>query len=198
MRPRKRLTVGSEYLEGRRLPGLGHFPGFVSVDDQQLLLRALFHSRKAHRPVADEEFGAFQVLSARQFPLETSRLSTRIAVQRLLCGQPSRVQVNWYEEGKGIGDHIDMPDIRDGAVLTLGAGCVIHFRRTLKDEICTRLLLKPGDLYVMRGEARECAHGIADAHVDTFKGAKHQRVGERVAMVFATERLPTEKRPKSC
>jgi hypothetical protein len=194
---RKRLSVAPEFLEGERLTGLGHIPGFLSAEDQELILAELRNACRRHRPVK-EEFGSFQVLDARQFPVETSRLASRIGVQRLLCGTPSRAQVNWYEPGKGIYDHVDMDDIRDGAVLTLGAGCVIHFRRSLREEICTRLLLRPGDLYVMRDEARDCAHGIVDAHADDFRGRTHPRTGERTALVFATTRLPTEKHPKSC
>ena len=61
------------------------------------------------------------------------------------------------------------------ASLTLGSSRVLEFRR--EDAPPTvRVLLRPGDLYVMFGEVRrDWQHGVPFAEADRFRGQVYPR-----------------------
>jgi alkylated DNA repair dioxygenase AlkB len=174
-----------ECIEGESLPGLSHIPHFLSRDEQENLHTAL--RQRKRRKMQVDDFGKFEVICTRE-PPELSLVRKRIMALGILQGLESPVQVNWYEQGKGISDHVDNPRIRHGAILTLGASCVVHFRRSLQEGICTRLLVMPGDVYTLVGEAREAVHGIVTASMDDFRGKLYPRIGTRTAVIFGTLR----------
>ena len=89
---------------------------------------------------------------------------------------PDHLHLIEYKEGGGFPFHRDCDEI--GAViagLTLGSSRVIEYRR--EDGPATvRVLLRPGDLYVMSGEARrDWQHAIPFKQADEFRGQVHPR-----------------------
>lgn len=167
------------------LPGLSLFPAFASQDEQEALLAAL-RVRKRRR-LQPDAFGTFEVICTRE-PPELVAMRQRIMALGILEGPESPVQVNWYEQGKGIADHVDNHLVRHAAILTLGSSCVVHFRPELHADICTRLLVKPGDVYTIVAEAREAAHGICSTMIDSFQNEAHPRTARRTAVIFGTLR----------
>ena len=89
---------------------------------------------------------------------------------------PDHLHLIEYNAGGGFPFHKDCDEI--GAVisgLTLGSSRVIEFRR--EDGPATiRALLRPGDLYVMSGEARrDWQHSIPFTEADQFRGQVYPR-----------------------
>jgi alkylated DNA repair dioxygenase AlkB len=123
---------------------------------------------------------------------ELIAMEARVAALGILSGGNRITHVKWYRVGKGIPDHIDREEIDQAAILTLGAGCVVEFRRRLGDCIAARLRVRPGDLYVMSGEVREYVHGIQDGASDTFGGIVYPREGARAALIFNTLRKQSD------
>jgi len=99
--------------------------------------------------------------------------------------QFDQVIVNEYWPGQGIAPHIDaISSFTDEiASLSLGSTCVMTFSRP-KTGGLVALLLEPGDLIVLRGEARyEWRHEIKPRKTDTWEGRKLPR-GRRVSLTF--------------
>ncbi|KAM0792764.1 hypothetical protein ACM66B_002538 [Microbotryomycetes sp. NB124-2] len=74
---------------------------------------------------------------------------------------PRQVIMNLYKPGQGISRHVDLPSrYGDGIVgVSLCGSTVMEFER---DSTVHALLLRPGDVYVLSGEARwDWKHGIA-------------------------------------
>ncbi|MBI4908196.1 MAG: alpha-ketoglutarate-dependent dioxygenase AlkB [Acidobacteria bacterium] len=89
---------------------------------------------------------------------------------------PNQLYLIEYNAGGGIAFHKDMEE--HGPViagLTLGSSRVIEFRREREDPP-VRVLLHPGDMYFMTGEARyRWVHGIPYTEKDEFRGQVYQR-----------------------
>lgn len=79
---------------------------------------------------------------------------------------PRQAILNLYRPGQGITPHIDLPHrYEDGIVgISLGGSAVMDFTRAGEAH---SVLLRPGDVYVLSGEARyQWKHGIAYRAVD--------------------------------
>jgi len=91
-------------------------------------------------------------------------------------GIPDHFHLIEYNSGGGFPFHKDCEEI--GAVivgLTLGSSRVIEFRRE-EGPATVRVLLQPGDLYVMSGEARrDWQHAIPFTEADEFRGQVYPR-----------------------
>ncbi|MBI4908195.1 MAG: alpha-ketoglutarate-dependent dioxygenase AlkB [Acidobacteria bacterium] len=89
---------------------------------------------------------------------------------------PNHLHLIEYNAGSGFPFHRDCDEI--GAViagLTLGSSRVIEFRRD-EGPATVRVLLQPGDLYVMSGEVRrDWQHGIPFTEADEFGGKVYPR-----------------------
>jgi alkylated DNA repair dioxygenase AlkB len=188
--PPHQPAVLPEFLEGPALPGLLHIPGFVSPAEQQALVDALRKRRR--RRLMREDHCDIDLVLPHLSPPELIAMEARVAALGILSGGNRITHVKWYRVGKGIPDHIDREEIDQAAILTLGAGCVVEFRRRLGDCIAARLRVRPGDLYVMSGEVREYVHGIQDGASDTFGGIVYPREGARAALIFNTLRKQSD------
>jgi alkylated DNA repair dioxygenase AlkB len=98
---------------------------------------------------------------------------------------PDQVIVNEYQPGQGIAPHIDcVPCFEETiASLSLGSTCIINFThsKTLKKA---SVLLEPGSLLVMSGEARYVwQHAIAHRKTDPYNGSVFSR-GRRISLTF--------------
>ncbi|XP_016482782.1 uncharacterized protein P8A3.02c isoform X2 [Nicotiana tabacum] len=88
---------------------------------------------------------------------------TCIFPQDLLWREPlfDQLIVNMYQPGEGICPHVDLMRFEDGiAIVSLESSCVMRFTR-VENETCNQdspqtvpVLLTPGCLILMRGEAR--------------------------------------------
>ncbi|KAI8992209.1 hypothetical protein BDB01DRAFT_693990, partial [Pilobolus umbonatus] len=96
--------------------------------------------------------------------------------------------INLYKRGQGIKDHVDLLSINclnrfdDGImIISLLSSCVMRLTRN-EDHI--NLLLRPGDVLTLSGEARYLwKHGIEEREVDVFEDQLIQR-GTRVSITL--------------
>ncbi|CAL0321170.1 unnamed protein product [Lupinus luteus] len=75
----------------------------------------------------------------------------------LLLRQPlfDQMIVNQYQPGEGICAHVDLLRFEDGiAIVSLESSCVMHFTSVDNELVSVPVLLNPGSLVVMSGEAR--------------------------------------------
>jgi hypothetical protein len=103
-------------------------------------------------------------------------LGRRMAGDGFFEAVPDHLHLIEYRAGGGFPFHRDCDEI--GAViagLTLGSSRVIEFRRA-EGPATVRVLLRPGDLYVMSGEARrDWQHSIPFTEADEFRGELYPR-----------------------
>ena len=100
---------------------------------------------------------------------------------------PDQVIVNEYLPGQGIAGHVDcVPCFGDTVLsLSLAASCVMVFKH-IQTAATVPVLLEPGSLLVMRGEARyQWKHGIPSRKSDLYEGRTIQRL-RRVSITLRT------------
>lgn len=105
-------------------------------------------------------------------PLWATQLLCRLREKKIISQNFNQLIVNEYLPGQGIAPHIDNPLYFDNEIvsLSLGSPCVIAFSRKSKVERL-ELLLRPGDLLVMRDDARYLwRHEIARRQSDHWEG----------------------------
>ena len=98
---------------------------------------------------------------------------------------PDQVIVNEYLPGQGIAAHVDCVPCFGDTILSIsfGSRCVMDFT-ALKGNDHVEVLLQPGSLLVMRGEARyEWKHAIAPRKRDLIDGQMIER-GRRVSLTL--------------
>ncbi|GIG64546.1 alpha-ketoglutarate-dependent dioxygenase AlkB [Phytomonospora endophytica] len=96
--------------------------------------------------------------------------------------------VNEYQPGQGIASHVDcVPCFADTVLsISLGSSCVMVMSRRDGEGEKVPLLLEPGALLVMTGEARyDWLHGIPARKTDRHDGGVVVR-GRRVSLTFRT------------
>ncbi|KAG0554722.1 hypothetical protein KC19_12G113800 [Ceratodon purpureus] len=77
--------------------------------------------------------------------------------EEILARKPlfDQMIVNSYQPGEGIGAHVDLARFEDGiVVLSLLSSCVMRFGRCGRVDEKVDVLLSPGDLIVLSGDAR--------------------------------------------
>lgn len=160
-----------------RPEGLAYRPGFLDAAEQDALLAEV--SRLPVRPFEFQGFtGKRRVISfgsrydfnggglgeAPPVPDWLRPLSDRAAA---FAGAPgaaiAHVMVTEYAPGAGIGWHRDRPEFGDVVGISLGAPCVLRFRRREGDGWRRfALTVEPGSAYLLSGPARwDWQHGIA-------------------------------------
>lgn len=90
---------------------------------------------------------------------------------------PDQVIINEYFPGQGIAAHVDCEPCFGDTILSLslGSACVMDFSE-LKSKRQQHLLLEPGSLLIMQGEARyQWQHGIASRKTDIYDSKRYQR-----------------------
>ncbi|MDG9700679.1 alpha-ketoglutarate-dependent dioxygenase AlkB [Streptomyces sp. DH37] len=112
-------------------------------------------------------------------------LAARFRHEGLAPAVFNQLIVNEYLPGQGISPHVDCRPCFDATILSvsLGSPCMFVMRHT--DTAETReILLEPGDVLVMTGEARyDWQHGIPPRKTDRIAGRRISR-GRRVSLTF--------------
>lgn len=96
---------------------------------------------------------------------------------------PDQLIINEYEPGQGISAHIDCRPCFGEIILslTLNSPCVMEFTRAQEK---VPLLLEPGSLLIMQGEARHAwKHGIPARKKDIYEGKSIERQ-RRISLTF--------------
>lgn len=120
-------------------------------------------------------------------PTWAAELATRLHQDGHAPATLDQLIVNEYEPGQGIAAHVDCVPCFDDTVLSisLGSGCVMVMSKRGREEKVP-LLLEPGALLVMTGEARyDWLHGIPARKTDRHDGRVLTR-GRRVSLTFRT------------
>jgi alkylated DNA repair dioxygenase AlkB len=100
---------------------------------------------------------------------------------------PDQVIVNEYEPGQGISSHVDCVPCFGDTILSISllSPCIMLFtQRQSKEQV--PILLEPGSLVVMQGDARyHWTHSIPARKTDTYNGQKIVR-GRRLSLTLRT------------
>jgi len=156
-------------LQTSNIPGLTIFRNLISEELQSQLIQDVaerdYFSNGSNQvmlwdkdalDLAQPIFNAFLVLIMPLVPTSTYQ-------QCLAMSHSLQVIVNLYHAGQGISPHTDLPHRYGPVVLgiSLLGSAVIEFSATDISEEVTAIFLKPGDVYLMTGNARyKYQHGI--------------------------------------
>ncbi len=111
-------------------------------------------------------------------------LSAQMRQAGVVAGRFNQLIVNEYLSGQGIAMHRDSTLFgNEIASLSVGSSCVMTFA-PMRGPGVTHVELDPGDLLVIRGDARYCwKHGIAARKKDIFEGRTIIRQ-RRISLTF--------------
>ncbi|KAI9261470.1 hypothetical protein BDA99DRAFT_560345 [Phascolomyces articulosus] len=166
------------------IPGLLLARAAISHQDQMTLLQAIADHRYFHDN-ADQAM-CFGALPAHFSWLETwvKTKYPELFPQDIVNRTPlfDQAIINLYHKGKGIKSHIDLLRFDDGIlVVSLLSSCVMIMQ---KEDHKVPLLLRPGDVLTLSGEARyEWEHGIEEQMRDYIDGEWIER-GTRVSITL--------------
>lgn len=177
------------------LPGLRYIPNYLSSDEQIHLLETIDWqpwSSELRRRVQHYGFrydykkrAVEPSMYLGELPGWLDNLAERLHQDGLTDTAPDQVIINEYEPGQGIASHVDCePCFGDTIIsLSLGSPCVMVFT-SLRTRAAVEMLLEPGSLVVMQGEARhDWQHSIPARKTDLFNGASIPRA-RRVSVTF--------------
>jgi alkylated DNA repair dioxygenase AlkB len=179
------------------VPGLQLMKGFVTGDEQAELIDRVDRgewSEELRRRV--QHFGyrydyrrraVADAAPAAPLPSWAEGLADRLLAAGAVNRRPQQLIVNEYLPGQGIAAHVDSTAAfgEEIASISLGSTCVITFTR--EDER-RELLLEPGDLLVLRDEARyEWRHEIRARRTDVWEGRRIAR-DRRLSLTFRSLR----------
>ena len=104
-------------------------------------------------------------------------LGARMREAGIFGGDPDYLHLFSSQAGQGIARHVDQDFVGEVvAVLTLGSSRVYEMARKGRRDASARVLLLPGDLYVISGAARHrWEHGVPAAKEDQFGGRVYAR-----------------------
>jgi alkylated DNA repair dioxygenase AlkB len=113
----------------------------------------------------------------RPLPEWGQALGRRMWEAGIFAGAPDYLHLISYTAGSGLVRHVDRDELGEVvAGLTLGSSRVMEFARVGRAKAAVRLLLMPGDLYVIAGEARHrWEHGVPFTMEDRFGGGVYPR-----------------------
>jgi alkylated DNA repair dioxygenase AlkB len=127
--------------------------------------------------------------SAPALPVWALELIGRMRCTGAVAQACDQLIINEYLPGQGIAPHVDSLAVfgEEIASLSLLSPCVLLLRSVDSDEVIP-LLLEPGDLLVLRGEARsKWKHGITARKKDRIYGRDIVRQ-RRLSLTFRTLR----------
>lgn len=185
-RPEEQIEIVGESPQGFRL-----LPSFITSDEHDAIARWC----EAHVPVVSpnparppelyyEEFHPTEQTDPREFHRDSRRspphwaqvLKDRMLESELFGAPPNHLHLLRYSKGTGLYLHVDPPEQFGETVagLTLASTRIFVLIRPGRGRM--RVLLFPGDLYVMSGEAQyQWKHGIPPAERDEFRGETYER-----------------------
>ncbi len=181
----------------QRILGLTYVPTYISAHEQQSILAAVDSSLwllDLRRRV--QHYGYRYDYSARRvntdmylgaLPAWAQALSDRLYSDGYFAKVPDQAIVNEYQPGQGITPHIDCEPCFGPSVasISLGSSAVMHFdHRKINEHV--DILLEPGSLILLQGEARyDWKHSIFARKADRIAGGLvHRR--RRVSVTFRT------------
>ncbi|KAK7268678.1 hypothetical protein RIF29_21384 [Crotalaria pallida] len=159
-------VVGCDWEEIREVKGLWVSRSFLSPHQQSTLCSAIRSENWFTEPSNNQamRFGdlppwAIRLThSIRDSVLLASDDDDRLPLPLdLLSRQPlfDQMIVNMYQPGEGICAHVDLLRFEDGiAIVSLESSCVMNFTSVDNELVSVPVLLNPGSLVVMSGEAR--------------------------------------------
>jgi 2-oxoglutarate-Fe(II)-dependent oxygenase superfamily protein len=115
--------------------------------------------------------------SDNRFPAWGKALAGTLTDREIFGEPPDHMNVIRYDLGKGITSHIDRRGNFGNVIagLTLGSSRLLELTREESSDR-VRILLLPGDLYVLKGPARHAwKHGIPAQVRDEFRGRIYER-----------------------
>lgn len=202
MAPRKTLA-DSQFTRLPSPEGLVYVPGFLSEQESQLFKecvdgetwepmgqrRILQYGHVYHRGTEKVS----EIVPTRPMPSWCRLLAQKIVNHEGWSAFPDQVIINEYQPGQGIGRHVDDPELfgPSVAVVSLGGPALLEFSRAdSTDHNRYSILLEPGSLLVLSGEARYgWRHEIKRRSSDRLGDLLHQR-GRRISITFRTMRHP--------
>jgi alkylated DNA repair dioxygenase AlkB len=119
-------------------------------------------------------------------PAWSHQLCRRLVDDRLINYSPDQIIVNEYLPGQGIANHIDCEPCFNDTIISLSliSSCVMDIINKDYPSRRVEMLLPPGSLVVLSGEARyRWTHGIAGRRVDEFNGQRIVRE-RRISLTF--------------
>ena len=119
-----------------------------------------------------------------ELPSWSIELAARLHCDGFLPSVPDQMVVNDYKPGSGIFAHVDQAPFGDRvASVSLGSTCVMQFSK-VGVEREEEILLEPGSLLLLSGEARwSWRHGIPARIVDSWQRQERPR-SRRVSLTF--------------
>jgi alkylated DNA repair dioxygenase AlkB len=183
------------FPEEPAIPGLRHFRRHVAPETQVKLLETIDDlpwQNDLKRRV--QQYGYRYDYRRRgldsnsylgPLPEWSLELLTRFDQEGLISTDFNQLIVNEYLPGQGISFHVDSrPSFSDTIFsVSLGSPCIMTMRRVGTTE-ARDVLLEPGDVLIMSGEARhDWQHGITPRKTDKHFGQTIRR-GRRVSLTF--------------
>jgi len=176
-----------EPIDPDDIPGLVYLPGFIDPAQDAELIRQLDEQpweeirrgrvQNYGYTFSYQNKGSVDRETFREPPAFLQALSEQLVERDVFPNAPECLIVNDYEPGQGIVPHVDMKDEFGPKVCTLSllAPIAMVFINLEERERRGELILEPGSLVTMEGEARyDWMHGI--------RGRKQDRIdGEMVA-----------------
>ncbi|GAA1045102.1 alpha-ketoglutarate-dependent dioxygenase AlkB [Streptomyces murinus] len=177
------------------VPGLRHFRRRVTPEMQTELLETIDRSpwqNELRRRV--QQYGYRYDyrrkgldVEARIGPLPdwSLELLDRFRREGLTDSTFNQLIINEYTPGQGISFHVDCRPCFDDTIfsISLGSPCILTMRQ-VSSNATKDILLEPGDVLSMSGEARyDWQHGIAARKTDRTQGRVIKR-GRRVSLTF--------------
>eukprot|EP00884_Botryococcus_braunii_P010996 jgi/Botrbrau1/19899/Bobra.0059s0020.1 len=151
--------------------------------EQAAIMRLVAHEGLWEVPRANQAmwFGDLPSWTAgmiEKFPLED--LPAEIRSRRPLFDQ---LTINTYLPGEGLKAHVDLPRFDDGiCIVSLGSAAVMQFYYKAFEY---PVLLEPGDVLLLSGEARMCwTHGIQARNLDVLPGGSSILRRHRTSLTF--------------
>lgn len=175
------------------VPGLLYLPGYIDPTEHERLVQTIDSqpwrtalSRRTQHYGYVYDYRAKNVdrsMWLGELPAWLARIALRLQAEALMPETPDQAIINEYLPGQGIADHVDCTPCFGDAIasLSLGSPVVMDLKR---DGRVAPVVLEPGSLLVLRGEARyRWTHGIARRKHDTVGGLSIAR-GRRLSVTF--------------
>jgi alkylated DNA repair dioxygenase AlkB len=179
------------------IPGLRYQANYLSEQEQEALLKKIdvqiwlaeLKRRVQHYGYKYDyrKRAIDSSMALGNLPDWLTELAAKVHQAAFLPVLADQVIVNEYYPGQGIGAHVDCePCFGDVVVsISLGSACVMDLRH-LKDKRHVPILLEPGSLLMLSGEARYgWTHGIVGRYEDVHEGKSLKR-GRRVSVTLRT------------
>jgi alkylated DNA repair dioxygenase AlkB len=185
------------------VPGLFYIPNIIDADQSQNVIDKL-NSDGVWTSVTDSDNSREVQQYGYKYDYKTRTVAEKInPIPDFLIGLRDQLQtlsgelnllpksfvfnqciVNKYDQGQGIGAHVDLKTY--GPVIgcyTLANGAIMRFRNK-EDKKKVDIYVQPNSLYIMSGDARnEWTHEMPATKTDVLDGKKQNR-GQRISVTF--------------